>query len=187
MRIAWPAFLLAACATGPAPEPRPAHWAQPAFAGEADNCYRISPDLYRCGQPSAAAMRALEARGIQSIVNLRQYHSDADEVAGTTLALFEVPLDAGDLDYPRLVTALRALVVAPKPVAVHCWRGSDRTGAVVAAWRVAVDGWTPAQAVEEMVTGGFGHFAWYGGLRALVLGLDAGQLRADVGLPRRER
>lgn len=176
--------LLGACA--PAAKPplvRPDTWAQPVDSKAVDNWYRVSADLYRCAQPSASQMRALEAFGIKSVVNLREYHSDKDETAGTKLQIAQVPVGAGDLTYAQLVTAVKALVAAPKPVVVHCWRGADRTGAVVAAWRVAVDAWQPAEAVEEMAAGGFGHAALYDNLRELVAGLDAVKLRADVGLP----
>lgn len=178
--------LTAACATTSSPPPpraRPSHWAQPMVGSRIDNWFQVAPELYRCAQPSAADMRTLAAAGIRSVVNLREYHSDRDEVDGTGLHLVELRLDAGDLTYLQLVAALRALLAAPKPVVVHCWQGADRTGAVVAGWRVAVDGWTPAQALEEMVAGGFGHSVFYDNLRALVAGLDRAQLRADAGLP----
>ncbi|MCB9879147.1 MAG: tyrosine-protein phosphatase [Planctomycetes bacterium] len=174
-------LLLAACATGSGEvRVRPATWAQPVIGAALDNWHRVSPELYRCGQPSAGDMRALEAFGVVSVVNLRELHSDRDEVEGSGLRLFEVPLDTGGMDYRDLVRALAAVVAAPKPVAVHCWRGSDRTGAVCAAWRVAVDGWTPAAALDEMVGGGFGHSAWYGNLRELIGHLDAERLRVDL-------
>lgn len=174
----------AGCATtseGP-PHVRPLHWAQPMLGSSIDNWHRVDGMLYRCGQPDDAGMRELAAHGVRTIVNLRAWHSDRDEVAGSGLTLVEVPLGAGSLTYPELVTALRALLAAEKPVVVHCWQGADRTGAVVAAWRVAVHGWTPAAALDEMVGGGFGHAAIYGNLRELVASLDRARLRADVGL-----
>lgn len=177
-------LLLGACATtAETPRVRPVQWARPIVGSDIDNWYQVSADLYRCAQPDAEAMRALEAFGIRAVVNLREYHSDARVAAGTKLALIEVPLDAGDLTYQELTVALRAILEAPKPAVVHCWHGSDRTGAMIAAWRVAVDGWTPAEALDEMVAGGFGHCELFANLRTLVAGLDRTQLRADVGLP----
>ncbi|MEZ6035837.1 MAG: tyrosine-protein phosphatase [Planctomycetota bacterium] len=174
-------FLLAACATGSSEvRVRPEAWAQPVIGAGLDNWHRVSADLYRCGQPSDDDMRALAGFGVASVVNLRELHSDRDEIEGSGLVLIEVPLDTGGMDYADLVRALAAVVAAPKPVAVHCWRGSDRTGAVCAAWRVAVDGWTPQAALDEMVAGGFGHSAWYGNLRELIGNLDAERLRADL-------
>ncbi len=167
------------------PRVRPVTWAQPVIGSELGNWFRVSDDLYRCQQPSAAEMRTLQAFGIKSVVNLREFHSDADETAGTTLVVSEIKLDAGELTYAQLVAALKLVLSAPKPVAVHCWHGSDRTGAVIAAWRVAIEGWTPAAALDEMVAGGYGHHSMYANLRALVGGLDAARLRADAGLPPR--
>ena len=177
--------LLWACQTTAATSPRtrPVHWAQPVIATPLENLHQVSAELYRCEQPSADDMRALEGLGIRSVVNLRAFHSDHDEVDGTGLELREVPMHAGSLEHDELVLALRALLEAPKPVVVHCWHGSDRTGAVVAAWRVAREGWTPAEAAEEMTSGGFGHHERYDNLRALVLGLDPAELRSELGLP----
>ncbi|MFO1076113.1 MAG: tyrosine-protein phosphatase [Planctomycetota bacterium] len=174
-------LVFAACATAPAgPRVRPAAWAQPVIGGAVRNWYRVDDALYRCEQPSAAGMRALAAFGIRSVVNLREFHRDAGPAAGSGLTVIEVPLAAGDLDYAHLVDALAAVVAAPKPVAVHCWHGSDRTGAVIAAWRVAIGGWAPADALDEMVAGGFGHSAWFDNLRQLIGELDPARLCVDL-------
>jgi protein tyrosine phosphatase (PTP) superfamily phosphohydrolase (DUF442 family) len=179
------ALLLAGCGTtkSSTARVRPEHWAQPVLGGSVDNWFQVSPELHRCAQPTKAGMQALAAFGIRSVVNLREFHSDADEVAGTPLQLTELQLDAGELTYPQLVAALAAVVRAPKPVVVHCWQGADRTGAVVAAWRIAVQGWSAAAASDEMVAGEFGHSVLYGNLRELVAGIDRAQLRRDAGLP----
>lgn len=174
------AVLCAACST---PEParvRPVEWAQPVLGGAIGNWHQVAPGLLRCAQPSADGMRALAAFGVRTVVNLREYHSDADEAPAAGLRLVELPNSAGELGYADLVAAVAAIETAEKPVAVHCWHGADRTGAVIAAWRIAVQGWTPAAALDEMVHGGFGHAAVWGNLRELVGGLDAERLRADV-------
>lgn len=176
--------LLVACAAAPAVPSveRPERWAQPVPGDAIENWYRVSPELYRCAQPSRAGMQALVAMGVKTVVCLRAWHDDEDEARETGLRLVAVPMSAGSMEYPDLVAALRALLAAEKPVAVHCWRGADRTGAVVAGWRVAIDGWTPAAAVEEMVRGGFGQATIFTNLRALIAGLDRTRLRNDLGL-----
>lgn len=180
-------FVLLACGTtsSATTRARPTHWAQPMLGADVANWHRVDDQLHRCGQPDRDGMRALAAHGVRTVVNLRSWHSDRDEIAGTGMTSVEVPASAGSMDYADLVQALRAVVQAEKPVAVHCWHGSDRTGAVVAAWRVAVSGWTAQEALDEMVAGGFGHSELFDNLRALVAGLDRAQLRADVGLPAR--
>ncbi len=161
---------------------RPTHWAQPMLGADVANWHRVDDQLYRCGQPDEKGMRALAAQGVRTVVNLRSWHSDRDEIAGTGMTLVEVPASARSMDYQDLVAALRAVVHAEKPAAVHCWHGSDRTGAVVAAWRVAVSGFSPQEALDEMTAGGFGHSELFDNLRTLVAGLERAQLRADVGL-----
>jgi len=176
------ALLLTACVAGDATAPRvrPATWAQPVIGAGPGNWFQVSDELYRCEQPSSKEMKVLETFGMKAVVNLREFHSDKDEAEKTALTVSEIKLDAGELPYTQLVAALKLVLSAPKPVVVHCWHGSDRTGAVVAGYRVAVQGWTPAAALDEMVNGGYGHHQMYDNLRALIGGLDAAKLRADL-------
>ena len=44
------------------------------------------------------------------------------------------------------------------PVFVHCKRGADRTGAVIAAYRIDHDGWDNARALREAMKKGMSHF-----------------------------
>lgn len=44
------------------------------------------------------------------------------------------------------------------PVFVHCMRGADRTGAVVAAYRIDHDKWDNARALEEAKSDGMSWF-----------------------------
>lgn len=54
-----------------------------------------------------------------------------------------------------------------KKIYVHCRWGKDRTGYVIAAWRMRVCGWTYDQAVAEMYANGFHriYFYWLPSLR----------------------
>jgi protein tyrosine/serine phosphatase len=183
MRLPLICCLALTCSAADVPRVRPTTWAQPVIGAKLGNWYRVSTELYRCEQPSAAEMKVLESFGIKAVVNLREFHSDAEEAAGTSLKISEIKLDAGELTYDQLVAALKLVLAAPKPAVVHCWHGSDRTGAVVAGYRIAVEGWTPADALDEMVNGGYGHHSMYGNLRTLISGLDAAKLRSDLGLP----
>ena len=44
---------------------------------------------------------------------------------------------------------------ARQPLYFHCWRGKDRTGAMCAAYRIHVEGWTLEDARREMQEFGF--------------------------------
>ena len=69
-----------------------------------------------------------------------------------------------------------------RPVFVHCMHGADRTGTMCAAYRVAVDGWTKRQAIDEMTQGGFGFHSIWSNLPKLIENLDVEKIRVKAGL-----
>ncbi len=171
-------------AATPGPRLRPAQWATPLINTTLENAYRVSADLYRCEQPDETDIPDLRALGIRSILNLRRYNTDpaALDRAGFTLLLQR--MEADDLTVDDLVAALRRIRTAPKPVLIHCWHGSDRTGSVVAAARIVFENWTPAAALDELRHGGFGyHEKWFPNLIRLFETLDADALRSRVLAP----
>jgi protein tyrosine/serine phosphatase len=66
------------------------------------------------------------------------------------------PEDEDVLRFLRIVTDTNRA-----PVFVHCLHGSDRTGTMIAIYRMAVENWSKEAAIEEMTRGGFGfHRVW---------------------------
>jgi tyrosine-protein phosphatase SIW14 len=59
----------------------------------------------------------------------------------------------------------------PGPVFIHCRRGTDRTGALVAFYRIARHGWDRARALKEANERGMR--PWYRGLRQQIETFDA--------------
>jgi hypothetical protein len=51
-----------------------------------------------------------------------------------------------------------------------------------AAYRVAVDGWTKRQALDEMTQGGFGFHSIWSNLPKLIENLDVENIRVKAGL-----
>lgn len=174
------AFLLAAAVIPPLQ-------AQPASAPPvliqvdgAKNCYKLSPELYRSGQPDDDGFKALEKLGIKSVLNLREYHSDKDEAEDTSLHLYRIRLAAGKVTAEELMQCLLVIDKAPKPILVHCWHGSDRTGIVCAAYRIAVQGWSPEKAGEELLDERFGHHkSYYSNLSELLKNTDWQAFKAE--------
>lgn len=163
------------------PRERPAAWAAPLINTTLGNCYRVSDELYRCEQPDKKDIADLQALGIHSLLNLRHYHTDSKvfEQAGFKLLLQR--MEADEITVTDLVAALRQFRTAPKPVMVHCWHGSDRTGLVVAAYRIVFQDWTPAAALEELRHGGYGyHENAFPNIMTLFQTLDPADLRQRV-------
>lgn len=149
--------LLFAISAHAEPRVRPTAWAQPVIGVKLDNLYQVSSELYRSEQPDDEAMVQLQAMGIRASLSLREYHSDEDEADGTSLKLYRVPMNAGEINDELVEQALAAIAEAPKPMVIHCWHGSDRTGAIVAMYRMVFQNWPRERAIDEFVNGGFGY------------------------------
>ncbi len=136
----------------------PRAWAEALARPGLPNLHRVSPELYRGAQPTAEGMAQLRALGVRTVVNLRANHSDTDKLAGTGLRYVAIPVTAVGIGDDDVVRFLRvATDPAAQPVFVHCQHGADRTGLMVAMYRVAVQGWEREAAIDEMLHGGF-HF-----------------------------
>ncbi len=178
-------LLLTACAClgQEAPEERPADWAKPVELDGVPNLYQVSPTLYRSAQPTAEGMKGLEKQGVKTIVNLRSFHSDRDEIAGTDLAYEHIPMRAWHPEEEEAVRFLRIVTDKERqPVLVHCQHGADRTGALCAVYRVAVQGWTKEEAIREMTEGGFGFHTVWMNLPEWIRDLDIDRIKKRAGL-----
>jgi protein tyrosine phosphatase (PTP) superfamily phosphohydrolase (DUF442 family) len=177
---------VAASSTRPAsqPRPRPA-WATPVAAPGFRNLYRVTNDLYRGEQPDADGMRQLEAMGIRTVVNLRRFHSDDPQAAGTGLRHVHINVNPFKPREEQLVQFLRVATDPNQtPVFVHCQRGIDRTGMMCAVYRVVAWGWTKEQAIDEMTNGPFGYDAIFKNVAAFLWRLDVEELRRRVKEPK---
>jgi len=145
------------------------------------NLHQVSDDLYRSAQPTAAGMTRLEAMGIKSVINLRAFHSDRDELRGTHLRYYHVAMTAW---HPKEAEARAFLRIVSDPnnlpALVHCQHGADRTGALCAIYRICVQGWPAQQAIQEMTEGGFGFHEIWQNLPVWIRKLDLDKIKADI-------
>ena len=91
---------MAACWTvGAAEEPaaRPERWAVPMTCAGVPNLHKVSDKLYRSAQPTAEGMTNLVALGIKTVVNLRDNHSDSDEIGGLPLKAYRIEIFTGNM------------------------------------------------------------------------------------------
>lgn len=122
---------------------------------EIPNFHRVNARLYRGGQPRRGGIRRLAALGVNTIINLREdderARAEEREAREAGLRYFNVPLRRMGRPSDEQVERALSLIDAPESgvVFVHCAKGEDRTGTVVAVYRIAQDGWTSAQAKQE--------------------------------------
>jgi tyrosine-protein phosphatase SIW14 len=142
------------------PRIRPLTWAQPVIGTQLENLHQVSPEVYRSGQPNAGDLKLLvEQLGVKSVLTLRNWHDDKDEGKDLPLTLYRVDMEADEVEPEKVAKALQIIHDAPKPILIHCWHGSDRTGLMVAAYRITAQGWEPTAATDELQNGGFGYHA----------------------------
>ena len=146
------------------------------------NLYKVSDDLYRGAQPTAEGMKQLEKLGVKTVVNLRSFHSDRQELEGTELAYEEIPATALNVESEDVVRFVR-IVTDPNrtPVFVHCRHGADRTGTMCAVYRIIAQGWSKEEAIAEMTKGGFGFHSIWQNLPEYVRKLDMDQIKRKAG------
>jgi len=162
---------------------RPANWAQPLTLPGLPNLHKVSDQLYRGAQPEAEGIAQLKALGIRTIVNLRGFHSDRDEIDTFAIGYEHITFNTWQPERADMVRFLR-IVTNPDstPVFVHCQHGADRTGTMVALYRIAVQGWSKTEAIREMTEGGFGfHYIW-SNLPQWVENLDIERLKRQAGM-----
>lgn len=120
----------------------------------------VAPGIFRSGQPDPGGLRAVQERGVRTIVVLRTAIPEAERSAAAQLGLAVVHIPMDGTRMPSMEEVDRALTVildpSKRPVLVHCTHGEERTGAVIAAYRVVADGWDPAAAAAEAIELGFG-------------------------------
>jgi protein tyrosine phosphatase (PTP) superfamily phosphohydrolase (DUF442 family) len=186
--IAAAGIFLLAWVAGAAPliAERPKTWAQPVKLEGVPNLYRISDELYRGDQPSLQGMENLKKFGIKTILNLRSFHSDRDEIAETGLAYEHIFMKPWHPEEKEAVRFLK-IVTDPQrtPVLVHCQHGADRTGTLIAVFRIAVQGWSKAEAIREMTQGGFGFHPAWSNLPRWILKLDINRIKRQAGITSR--
>jgi tyrosine-protein phosphatase SIW14 len=122
------------------------------------NFGEVTPFLYRGAQPSQAGFKALAGMGVDIVVDTRLSGQDWERkiVTGLGMRYVSIPwhcLFPKDKKIAQFLTVLRNN--PKKKVFVHCRYGDDRTGMMIAAYRMAVENWTAEQARKEMQRFGY--------------------------------
>ena len=126
----------------------------PATTTTIKNFGKVDDNYYRGSQPSEVQMEELKRLGVKTIIDLRKdkVASAANWASRAGLQYFNITMKPGRAATDEQTAYFLNLVNDPKnwPVYVHCKGGRHRTGALTAVYRITHDGWTAAQAWEEM-------------------------------------
>jgi protein tyrosine/serine phosphatase len=124
----------------------------PAIAIE--NFGKVNDNYYRGSQPITNQFAELKKLGIKTVIDLRDdYLKDSEELARAAgLQYINIPLSTKRPATEDQTQYFLRLVndQANWPVYVHCKGGRHRTGEMTAIYRITNEGWTAAQAYDEM-------------------------------------
>jgi uncharacterized protein (TIGR01244 family) len=140
-----------------------------AWAGSQDenlpNFQKVDDHVSRGAQPTNSGFRDLAQLGIKTVVDLRDIgeHSQADEqkvVTDLGMRYVSIPMKGMSAPNDDQIAALLALLndTTSVPVFVHCKRGADRTGTVMAIYRISHDRWENDKALSEAKSLGMGFY-----------------------------
>ncbi len=65
---------------------------------------------------------------------------------------------------------------------VHCYHGADRTGLVVAMYRVIYQGWSLDAARSEMIDGGYGFHSMWQDIAGFLTPQNEALVRTELGI-----
>jgi tyrosine-protein phosphatase SIW14 len=122
------------------------------------NFGEVTPTLFRGAQPTHQGFEALAKHGIDIVVDNRGDRSktEGEVVRGLGVQYIAIPWHCPfphDEVFARFLTVVREN--RGKKIFVHCRLGDDRTGMMIAAYRIADEGWTADEAMNEMKHFGF--------------------------------
>lgn len=143
------------------------------------NFGKVTPTLYRGGQPSKEGFETLARMGIAIVVNTSRSKREEKLVKKLGMIYVTIPWHC---PFPRDEVFARFLRITKEnrgsKIFVHCRLGDDRTGMMIAAYRMGVQHWSAEEAMQEM------HQFGYGGIHHL---LCPGLGRYEKSFPQRLR
>jgi protein tyrosine/serine phosphatase len=123
--------------------------------------YQVDERLYRGGRPNQDGIYMLREKGIKTVITLQgpssARSSEAQLVKTLGMDFVTIPMSVDEVPADEDILLFMNYVLDPEkqPIFVHCASGRDRTGVLVAVYRVLVYGWGPKEAYDEAKRYGF--------------------------------
>src|SRR5437762_2059650 len=118
------------------------------------NFGKINDNYYRGAQPNGNDYSDLKAIGVKTVIDLQADgpSNEAGYVKAAGMNFFRIGMTTSKAPTDAQIAQFFDIVNNPanQPVFVHCAGGRHRTGTMTALYRMTYDGWTAAQAYNEM-------------------------------------
>jgi tyrosine-protein phosphatase SIW14 len=128
------------------------------------NFYKVDEHVFRGAQPTDEGFQYLAKIGVKTVIDLRGAgegrRNEEAVVTGAGMKYVNIPMTGLTPPTDTEITKILGMLEdsASGPVFVHCQRGADRTGAVIASYRIEHDGWDNARALKEAMANGMSFF-----------------------------
>lgn len=140
--------------------------------------FQVAPNLYRGERPDAQKITELKLLGVRTILSLEEDPKHVNEVRNDAhqiglhfinipLSVYRRPTDAEALEFLRTT-----LDPELSPVYVHCDKGKDRTGAMIALYRIVAQGWGPKEGYNEAKEYGYWPYRGDAELKKFILQMN---------------
>jgi len=119
------------------------------------NFGKVNDRLYRGGAPTPAGLKELADIKIITDLDLREpgegTESERRAAESAGIKYINVPLSGFSAPTEGQIKRILSLITPDDAgrTFVHCRRGKDRTGTVIACYRIEHDGWSPQKALAE--------------------------------------
>ena len=164
---------------------RDANWAQPVTLAGVPNLNQVTPVLFRSAQPDAAGFANMaKTLKIKTVIDLRESQTDAAYLGTSKIKPYYVPMNALHITTDEIVAALKLIKAheGEGPILVHCQHGADRTGVVMAMYRIIYQGWSKKQAIDEMKNGGSNFHSIFFNIPTYIDNADIPALKAALAI-----
>jgi len=127
------------------------------------NFSKVNDKLFRGAAPTEAGMQSLKETGARSIIDLRKPSEvrQGERIAAQASGMVYTNVPLHGLGAPsdeQVRTVLSLIDTLPSPVFIHCVHGCDRTGTIIACYRIARDQWSAESALAEAKRYGLSDF-----------------------------
>lgn len=165
-------------------------WGAAIQAPGVPNFHQVNATIYRGAQPTRQGWESLSKLGVTTVIDLRREREDREHstnaeqraVEAAGMRYLNVPMNGIVAPSDAQVAKVLAVFDSGQKVFVHCRGGKDRTGTVIACYRIEHDHWQNRKALEEAKSYGM-HFIEIGMKRYIERFQPASQLpRVEAGL-----